>query len=85
MKPWTVATLILCACTSAKKVNGPDGEPGWYAIKCEDDRSNCLEKAGETCPKGYQTAEDVAGPSVYGVRNSVSFRMLVKCREGTAP
>lgn len=85
-----IATTVVVACTSAKKVNGPDGEPGWYMVSCEDDRAKCVEKAGETCPKGYDVADDKKSVGAYAVPignsayvgESSSYRMLVKCRDG---
>jgi hypothetical protein len=76
-----------CSSASAKPVNGPDGEPGWYMIKCEDDRANCIEKAGEACPRGYDIADDQKSVGAYAmpIGNAVfagessSYRILVKC------
>lgn len=78
--------LLVVGCTSAKPVNGPDGEPGWYLIKCENDRSNCIVKAGDVCPRGYEVADDQksaggyampVGNGVYAGESS-SYRMLIK-------
>ncbi|MEZ4232183.1 MAG: hypothetical protein R3B89_23605 [Polyangiaceae bacterium] len=49
----TVCALLGCGGgTSVKEVNGPDGTPA-VVIECKE-TGDCLEEAGEACPKGYE-------------------------------
>ena len=48
-----LAGALLSACATSKQIIGPSGAPA-YAIKCGAAAlSACYEKAGETCPNGY--------------------------------
>jgi hypothetical protein len=69
----SLVVVCVCGCShaSAKPVNGPDGEPGWFAISCTKDQGNCEEKAGEVCPGGYEVQDHsghvgVSGFASYG-------------------
>lgn len=81
-----------CESASSRPVNGPDGEPGWYAISCRGDMGNCEEEAGNACPHGYITADQrehehpvvVSTYNAYGGSTFVGHKhrgnMLVKCK-----
>jgi len=82
------ATGLLLACgSSATKINGPDGEPGWFAITCRRSRANCLEKAGEVCPHGYRTSSAVDHDGMYAqvsqsggtAYTTYNGEMMIKC------
>jgi hypothetical protein len=93
-----VATLCLAGCShaSATPVNGPDGQPGWFAISCKKDQGNCEEKAGEVCPGGYVTADESGREGAVVVANGNSSgswgyvvptyhgHMLIKCKGAPA-
>jgi hypothetical protein len=53
--------LPLAACAvPATQITGPDGRPA-YVLKCSGmgrDRQDCLVKAGELCPSGYNVVDD---------------------------
>lgn len=79
-----LATTISACGASATQVTGPDGEKNWYAITCRRNQSNCIEKAGELCPSGYET-ESSNGRTQLVVTNTTigeayNGEMLVKCR-----
>lgn len=84
------AVIVVVGCgTRATRVNGPDGQGTWYSITCKRSRANCLEKASEVCPGGYDTENSsdqkgikfdnnpVTGASV---QSTYDGQMLVKCR-----
>lgn len=87
-----VVLSAAAACAScgaqSKRVRGPDGEDGWYSIRCVRSHSNCVEEAGEVCPNGYDVADQDKRQGVYGQRNANSGfvtttyqgEMLIKCR-----
>lgn len=87
-----IVGLLACG-ASATRVNGPDGSGEWYSITCRRTRANCLEKAGEVCPKGYQTANASEKQSLFMMASTTGGsagqaydgQMLVKCREGAEP
>lgn len=73
-----------------KPVAGPDGQPGWYRIDCGKDRMECVERAGQTCPRGYETGGTTTSKGeAYAVPingmlvadQEVSNAMLVKCHD----
>ena len=85
-----VAAIGLVACHRpyhAKGIAGPDGQPGWYRIDCGNDQMVCMERAGQTCPGGYETAGATKQKGAYAVpvngiwiaEESSSHSMLVKC------
>lgn len=84
--------LLLLACHRqyhAKAVAGPDGQPGWYRIDCGNDQMECVERAGTTCPNGYESAGSTKQKGAYAMpingvwvaEETSSHSMLVKCRE----
>jgi len=72
--------MMACA-ASAKKVNGPDGEPGWWSIQCKTSQANCQAKAGEVCPHGY-TVDDSSG--YVGQESSASYQATATSSFGSA-
>jgi hypothetical protein len=85
----TIVALLVASCgASAKQVNGPDGSGVWYSITCRRTRANCIEKAGEVCPNGYETENsseqkgiDVDVNAMYAnASTTYDGQMLVKCR-----
>lgn len=80
-----VACMLLVGCgASATQVSGPDGSHNWYSITCRRNQSNCIEKAGEVCPRGYVTADSdgrtqLVANELY-VAEAYNGEMLVKCR-----
>lgn len=95
----TLAGLVAITCVagcshaSAQPVNGPDGEPGWFAISCKKDEGYCREKAGDVCPAGYDVMDAAGHEGVATVDQSgasaaevPTFRghMLIKCKRAPA-
>ena len=92
MRRVAASALILAACThtSATAVNGPDGQPGWWLVRCKRTISDCEEKAGEVCPWGYIAGSQHEQHGMYlninrgfGYANAGSTfngSMLVRCR-----
>jgi hypothetical protein len=93
-----VAVVCVAGCShaSAKPVNGPDGEPGWFAISCKKDEGYCEEKAGDVCPGGYDVMDaaghegvaavatvNPSGGSAYVVP-TYRGHMLIKCKGAPA-
>lgn len=79
--------LGLMACTSSKKVVGPDGRE-WYAITCHRTQMNCVEEAGNLCPSGYDSDRESGGSTPFAIDNGVGGttkgstykgEMLVRC------
>lgn len=72
---------------SARPVRGPDGTT-WYAIRCGGDPTVCYERAGDTCPGGYDVGDssDQQGAvarhfgSALIVRPTFRGQLLVRCK-----
>jgi len=92
---WTVGVVILGCDSASRRVNGPDGEPGWYSVSCRRDLSNCEDEAAKVCPRGYVSAGEserehpvvattVTTSNAYGLSTSVDHKVtseiLIKCR-----
>ncbi len=55
---FVVSSLLVAACSHMSPVKGPDGQE-WVAISCSHDVKNCWKAAGDFCPLGYVTADEV--------------------------
>jgi len=68
----TCAILLLAACTTSKRMQGPSGGTAYF-IKCGSARVDaCYQKASNVCPNGYTFADRQANPD--------ANTMLVECK-----
>lgn len=54
------AALALSACTTVTPFVGPNGKPAHH-IDCGSSQQNCMLKAGELCPSGYEVIDRKSG------------------------
>lgn len=88
-RPFVIVLLLVGCGASSSRVVGPDGSNDWYSITCRRNMSNCLERAGEVCPSGYDTAAEreregyAAQVNTYGGTLTPTYRgeLLIKCRD----
>ena len=85
------ASLTMSGCAVSRQVVMPSGQHG-YTINCSGAAmtwANCYEKAGDTCPQGYDVAEksdEHGGPVVaanrYGLFGApvMDRTMLIQCK-----
>lgn len=82
------AALILAGCAvNVSQVTGPDGKQA-YVMKCSGymrDRGDCLAKAGELCPHGYNVVDDssqTSGAMLIGSTVAIARRdyMTISCK-----
>ncbi len=57
-----LVALVACAHSHVRQFTGEDGSPNWWHVSCPGDDAECLARAGERCPAGY----DVHGRGVDG-------------------
>lgn len=83
-----LAAIGLTACAvPAKSVIGPDGKQA-YVLTCSGymrDRQDCLVKAGQVCPSGYNVVDDssqTSGAMVIGNTVAVARRdyLTISCK-----
>jgi hypothetical protein len=56
-----VLVVVASACgPTATPIRGPDGTQ-WWSIACRHSQSECWAKAGDVCPRGYETADQSGG------------------------
>jgi hypothetical protein len=94
LTPALAFCLALCSCgATSEQIRGPDGHL-WWSISCRRSQENCLEEAGDLCPKGYVVADSsggITGAVAYtsGGFTSVHGRyrgsMLVRCKSHSDP
>jgi hypothetical protein len=96
LSTWLALALIACggASTYLTVVKGPDGKL-WYTIRCAH-REACLERAGNECPDGYESAGDsqeqegyVSGRFNHGTgyisgSSETDTIMMIRCRGTSA-
>lgn len=77
--------IHLTACSSASKIQLPNGKQGYF-IKCPRSIQNCYEKATKTCPNGYEI-QDKNDNSTFIHNNSngqftavKKFEMMIQCK-----
>lgn len=87
----TVGGLSLASCAVSKSVVMPSGQHG-YTVNCSGAAlswADCYQKAGETCPQGYDVADksdEHGGPVVaanrYGLFGApvMDRTMLIQCK-----
>jgi hypothetical protein len=64
--------LALTSCISSKQLTLPNGHPG-YAIKCDGhlhDMTDCMARAGELCPTGYDVLDGNTEQSQFATGSS---------------
>ncbi|HEY1958828.1 MAG TPA: hypothetical protein VGH28_24610 [Polyangiaceae bacterium] len=77
------STLFAVACSQhdLSPIKGPDGQE-WVAISCKDSARECWRAAGDFCPGGWETADEVQsrthGFLIFG--HHVRNEMLVRCK-----
>ena len=72
--------LATVACShAATPVKGPDGQE-WVAITCSHGAKSCWEEAGQFCPLGYETADEVQSSHGFLVFKHQQNEMLVRCK-----
>jgi hypothetical protein len=77
------ASLSLVGCgssVSAEPVKGPDGDPGWYVVRCKDDPSACSAEMGSVCPAGYEVADDFEKHEFEANHPGTHDGKLIHCR-----
>jgi hypothetical protein len=77
-----VSSLFVVGCsTQMTPVKGPDGQ-SWIALSCRDSAKNCWQTAGDYCPAGYDTADEVQSTThgflFFGHHSR--DEMLIRCR-----
>lgn len=78
--------LLLAGCSTltAKPFVGPDGSPNWVSLTCTD-QGECMSKAGEVCPHGYQVMSNERRREVWDVDAGFFTRskghMVLRCTE----
>jgi hypothetical protein len=81
-----VSGLFVLGCSKPEltPVKGPDGQE-WVAITCSRGAKNCWKAAGEFCPNGYESADEVQS-TTHGFLFSTHMRdeMLVRCKSPEA-
>ena len=88
MRALFVSTIVLFAssmfgCASsatAEPVKGPDGDQGWYVVRCKDDPSACRAEMGSVCPAGYEVADDFEQHEFVANHPSAKSGKLIHCR-----
>jgi hypothetical protein len=48
-----ISLIIVGSCTTVRTIHTGPGRPTSYYIKCYADMGNCLQRAVELCPSGY--------------------------------
>lgn len=79
------SSFVVAACaqsTNATPVKGPDGNEGWYLVRCKDDPSSCNAEAGSVCPEGYDLADDFERQEFEAKHPGTADGRLVHCRAG---
>ena len=77
---------ILCGCgAKARPITGPYGKNA-YHLNCsgiQNSMADCLEKAGELCPQGYDVLDSrqTSTPNVYVYQNQVHTLGTIETRE----
>jgi len=82
---FVVGSVFTCACahnTSATAVKGPDGNEGWYLVRCKDDPTSCNAEAGSVCPEGFDLADDFERQEFEAKHPGTADGKLVHCRAG---
>ncbi|MDB5219799.1 MAG: hypothetical protein JWO86_7726 [Myxococcaceae bacterium] len=96
------ALIVACGpAVNSQQVRGPDGTTDWLSIQCDDLQANCVQRAGEACPSGYDIADsrghNNTGSASYAVvgpdgatagtssRSKYEGEMLVKCHGEMSP
>lgn len=71
--------LVLVACASAKKVNGPDGTPH-ELITCGN-LGKCYEKAADICHGKFHNVGEPKTETIPGYNGTTTeeINLLVKC------
>ena len=72
---------VACAQHDLSPIKGPDGQE-WVAISCRDNARECWRAAGEFCPGGWETADEIQTRShgflIFG--HHMKNEMLVRCK-----
>lgn len=78
---FVLASISGCGSSaSATPVKGPDGDPGWYVVKCKDDPSACNAEMGSACPAGYDLADDFEKREFEANHPGTADGKLIHCR-----
>jgi hypothetical protein len=83
---FAISGLFALGCTSHDftAIKGPDGQE-WVAISCKDSVQGCWKVAGDFCPTGYDTADEVQtkGHGFLFFGHHVRNEMLIRCKSPT--
>jgi hypothetical protein len=75
--------LFIAGCSQhdLAPIKGPDGHD-WLAISCKNSASACWRAAGDLCPTGYETADEMQSTShgflFFG--HHMRDEMLIRCK-----
>jgi hypothetical protein len=70
-----------CASSAtATAVKGPDGDPGWYVVRCKEDPSACNAEAESVCPAGFDPADDFEAHEFAANHPGTRDGKLIHCR-----
>ena len=76
---FVISAFVSIGCShTVTPVKGPDGAE-WVAISCSHGAKNCWKTAGEFCPLGYETADEVQSTRGFFVFKHDKDEMLVRC------
>lgn len=77
---YAVAVLALLAgCVHVTEIKGPDGRIA-HVLDCGNNRANCLRKAGELCPTGYQVIDDATNQVANRYVMAADITLTVSCK-----
>lgn len=72
-----IVPLLGLGCTTVRSIDTGPGQPPSYYIECHSDMGNCLDKARELCPSGYNVTSTSADDNI---RSAV-----IVCRKNEVP
>jgi hypothetical protein len=78
----TLAAYLVagCAYASATRIGGPDSAPV-FDVRCTGRQDNCIDKAAELCPSGYETRD--SGGYLRAGREFHGY-LQIKCKAASA-
>jgi hypothetical protein len=74
-----LTSLAFVGCSHVTPVKGPDGQE-WVAVSCSHGAKNCWKTAGEFCPLGYDTADEVQSTRGFLFFKHQTNEMLIHCK-----
>jgi hypothetical protein len=76
---WIITGALLCACTTARPILGPDGSEN-QLISCSAVES-CYEEATDVCHGTYKIVNTSSETSGSDGTTSTTVKLLVKCAQ----